>query len=237
MRKLILFILLSSLMTNSVLAKTLVTSVGSYNLKLYNVAIVGNSHASYMSDFIGVDNDLHSISIGNHSVAGDDLNAYGARNDMFTSWNFDRGQTLLARAGDLQGWVNEFINDSPKIEYAVCWFGTNSLRNSIDHFIYTYKNWIKQVRQKSNCKLIIMSIPYSNYSEDEMPYAYDKKTIIRFNLAIIKMLNELDDDNIFFEYINDKVSYSDKIHLSRESYIKIWNEIKNKYDIIVRQVE
>lgn len=207
--------------------KTLTTSVGTFKLRMFNVAIVGNSHASYMSDFIRLDNDLYSISVGNHSVGGDDLGSYGTAVDIYTT----TGRMLIAKAGDLKGWISEFINDSPYVEYAICWFGSNSLNQPIDYFIKHYRNWILRVREKSSCKLIIMSIPYSrNHARSR------KEDVDAYNAAIKEMTKEF--VGVHYEDINNgPITYTDAVHLSKQYYFDIWINLKIKYGIVVKELK
>ena len=229
MKKFLFFInILLCLVFNisSIFAKELKTSMGTFPVKLYNVALVGNSHASYMGKLLGIDSDLNCLIIGNHSVGGDDIPNWGIPNDGITYNN-----KLIARKGDCKGWINEFITDSPKVEVAICWFGSNSINRNINTFETEYRNWINAVRAKSNCKLILMAIPYNRFNPQK-----DYQTnanIDKFNAVIKKLANEFKDKNVYYESIPTNYTFmnSDRAHLSKETYQTIWNNCKSKYNI------
>ena len=222
------------LLSSNIYAKELKTTCGSFPVNLYNIAIVGNSHASYMSDFIGVDNDLHSIMVGNHSVGGDDLLSYGFSNKVTTDWNY--GEHLIGIKGDAKGWIKEFIKDSSKIEYAICWFGSNSLTKDINKFKEEYKSFIDNVIDTNpNCKLIIMEIPYTKFKT--YSYNHSKENIDNFNKEIKNLIKDYNNPNIIFENIGFDYTYIDRVHLSKETYIQIWNNLSQKYNLKAKVIE
>ena len=219
---------------NLTYGRELITSYGTYNVNLYNVAIVGDSHASFMSDLIKIDNDFNSVSVGNHSVGGDDLEARGNGIDITTDWA--HGNIPIAKKGELKGWINNFFDDAEKIELAICWFGANNLNGDINYFEEKYRQWIKKVRRKSKvCKLVLMPIPYINLEKKEV---YQKNSNVdRYNNVIKKLVEEFKDQNVYFEEHPSNYQYADTAHFDKDTFTNIWNNIKIKYNLNYRLIE
>ena len=214
-------------------ARVLITSHGTYKLNEYNVAIVGNSHASFMSDLIYIDNDLFSVSVGNHSVGGDDLEAFGNGVQITTDWA--HGNIPIAEPYELKGWINNFFDDCVNIELAICWFGTNSLYKPINYFEDLYKNFINKVRQKSKeCKLILMPIPYTNLEKPD--HNLSNENIDKYNEVIKKIVNEYKGHNVFYEELPDDITYADKYHFDKDTFYKIWLSIVKKYNVKYKRI-
>lgn len=236
-KRLILYILSIVLTINYInitFSKELITSYGTYPLHIYNVAIVGDSHASFMSDLIKIDNDLNSVSVGNHSVGGDDLEARGNGIEITTDWA--HGNIPIAKKGELKGWINKFFDDIDKIELAICWFGANNLNGDINYFEEKYIEWIKKVRRKSKtCKLVLMPIPYVNLEEKEV---FQKDfNVDRYNKIIKNIAVQFQDQDVFFEEHPENVEYADAAHFNRDTFMKIWTNIKIKYNLSYKVVE
>ena len=213
--------------------RELITSHGIYKLNEYNVAIVGNSHASFMSDLIYIDNDLFSVSVGNHSVGGDDLEAFGNGVQITTDWA--HGNIPIAEPYELKGWIHNFIEDSVNIELAICWFGTNSLYKPINYFEDLYKIFINKVRLKSkDCKLILMPIPYTNLEKPDNHLS--NENIDKYNEVIKKIASEYSECNVFYEEFPENVTYADKFHFDKETFYKIWLNIVKKYNIKYKRI-
>lgn len=216
------------------IAKQLITSHGIYNLNEYNIAIVGNSNASFMSDLLNKDNDLNSVSVGNHSVGGDDLEARGNGTTITTDWA--HGNIPIAEPFELKGWIDNFINDSVYTELAICWFGTNSLYKSEEYFEYLYKSFINRVRHKSTeCKLVLMQIPYTNL--DNPDNHLSNENIDRYNELIKKIVSEYDGRNVYYEELPKDVSYADKHHFDKKTFYKIWCNITQKYNVEYKRID
>ena len=214
-------------------ARELITSHGIYKLNEYNVAIVGNSHASFMSDLIYIDNDLFSVSVGNHSVGGDDLEAFGNGVQITTDWA--HGNIPIAEPYELKGWIHNFIEDSVNIELAICWFGTNSLYKPINYFEDLYKIFINKVRLKNkDCKLILMPIPYTNLEKPDNHLS--NENIDKYNEVIKKIASEYSERNVFYEEFPENVTYADKFHFDKETFYKIWLSIVKKYNIKYKRI-
>ena len=227
--KIALFIIFINFLFIKTYSKELKTSQGIFKLNKYDVAIVGNSHASFMSHFIGIDNDLESMYVGNHSVTGDDLESLGNKNKIYSSNK--ENKKLIAEENELKGWINEFIDEANEYEYAICWFGSNSTVHSPEYFKNIYLKWINEVKKiNPNCKLIIMQIPYLKYEDKETNILHFDSTIDIYN-NIIKEVVDSYDENVYFKELPEKIKYHDKAHLSKETYKKIWNEIKSIYNI------
>ena len=231
----ILTIVIILFIVNQINAKVLVTSVGRFYLSTYNVAIVGNSHASFMSNYIDVDNDLNSNIVGNHSVGGDDLDSYGNSVPAYTDW--DHGKELIANEGELKGWIDRVKGEAIFYDYMICWFGSNSTGGSANGFKNKYIKWISDVRKENkNCKIIIMAIPYFNNTDKDVNPTNADSVVDNFNLKIKEMIDELKDPNIFYEENLENIEYTDSVHFNKNSYIRIWNDLKEKYNIEVKKL-
>ena len=227
MKKLFSLILVFILCFNSLIyAKSLTTSTGTYSINIYNIAIVGNSHASYMSRMVGVDNDLGSLTLGNHSIAGNEFSSAGVLNDA------EGKNGIVAKKGDAKNWITEFINDSKYIDYAILFFGSNLISSNINSFETSYRNFVKQVNP--DCKLILMALPYGDYNGTSDPGKnhtwkdYEKKeNIDKFSAIIKKIASEF--SNCYYEEIPLGMTYSDYVHMDSKSYKTIYEQIKTKY--------
>jgi len=234
MKKFLIFISFLLSITSISFAKTLETTHCTIDLDKYNVAILGNSHASFMSDFINVDNDINSLSVSNHGIAGDDLGSYGCPTRTTTDWK--HGSYTIAEKGDCKGWLASFIDDIETTDYAICWFGSNSINHNIESFKKQYKDWLTKMRNKDeHCKLILMDIPYTNW-ENKLPYQTDEH-IDEFNKAIKELAEEFKDKNVYYEQLPKDVTFCDRVHLDKASYTKIWNNLVKKYNIELKKIE
>lgn len=210
---------------NNVQAKEILkTSIGEYPLEKYNVAIVGNSHGSYMSNAIKVDNDLNSYTIGNHSIGADNFNSYGCISTYYRYTN--NGVEPMALKGDLKGRLQEFPEISGKYNYAILWFGSNCIGWSPSKFRKVYRDYLSRIDRK--CKVICMSIPASNdYTKDEVA---TYSNIIRETA--------LEYSNCYYENIYNikdvQLNYRDGYHFTNETYKQIWDYLQKKYKIVVK---
>ncbi len=224
-----LFIILFIITNSSFLyAKTLHTSINDYNINLYNIAIVGNSHASYMSVHTNIDNDLKCLTLGNHSVAGNEFSSHG-----LVSTTKNNNGDIIGHRGDCKGLIKEFIEDSKYVDYAILFFGSNIINRDIKNFEKQYMQFLEQI--DPNCKLILMAVPYGDYKgtsksgkEHEWKEHQKKENIDNFSNIVKKLANKY--DNCYYEEIPSNVTYSDWTHLDKKSYINIYKNISEKYN-------
>lgn len=183
------------------------------------VAIVGNSLATQMSNTVDVDNDYNTDLVSNHGCAGDTIWSRGFSTDMDGY-----------KKGSFADNISSFQKNASDYSLAVMFFGSNEICGSLQAFIDQYENFIKKCLEGNNrLQFVICSIPYR---ESEQFYV-DTKKIDEWNSYLYTLTKDSRyNKNLMYFPTQELPLASDGVHISRDGYKQLWQTVKTNYKVV-----